>query len=119
MEGLPIDVSQIYNEIRQCFSVHAYTSVGLLCRKLIMHIAVDKEAEKNKSFQYYINYLEEQGYISTTIKSWADLIRKGGNSANHEIIFLDEMQAQMIFNFTMQLLRIIYEMEFLSKEYKL
>ena len=55
---LPEDVNAIYEECRDCYSVGAYTSVILLARKLLMHIAVDCGAEENKTFVEYVDYLE-------------------------------------------------------------
>lgn len=48
--GLPEDVATIYDEARRCMSISAYNTAVIACRKLLMHIAVEKGAEGNKSF---------------------------------------------------------------------
>ena len=51
LAGLPEDVAEAYNEARRCFAVNAFTGCELVCRKLLMHVAVDAaEAESGKSF---------------------------------------------------------------------
>lgn len=56
-------------------SVSAYTAVSLLCRKLLMHVAVDKGAEENLQFVKYVDYLQEKNWVSPAYKDWVDLIR--------------------------------------------
>ena len=47
INGLPDDVKALYDEARLCTSAHAYTAAVLVCRKILMHIAVEKKAEPN------------------------------------------------------------------------
>ena len=82
-----------------------------------MHIAVDKGAKEGESFQAYLTFLEERGYITPPIKSWADIIRQNGNESTHRILVPDKTRAENTFMFTMQLLRIIYEMEYRATKY--
>ncbi len=84
-----------------------------------MYIAVEKGADENKSFAYYIDYLETKGYITPPIKTWSDKIRSNANESTHEIIFPDKNRAENTFQFTMMLLRIIYEMEHKANELNL
>jgi len=37
----------VYQEARQCTAIGAYTAAVMLCRKLLMHIAVKKGAKEN------------------------------------------------------------------------
>ena len=58
VEGISDElVKAMYEEARCCFSVSAYTAAVLCCRKLLMHIAISKNADENKSFVYYVEYL--------------------------------------------------------------
>jgi hypothetical protein len=82
-----------------------------------MHVACEKGAEEGKTFEFYINYLETLGYITPPIKKWVEIIRKQGNQATHKLQKSDLPFATGILNFTAQLLRIIYEMEFLAGEH--
>ena len=82
-QGVPEDTNQAYNEARTCFSVNSFTACKLLCRKILMHIAVDKGAQSGDKFEKYINYLENQGFVSPPMKDWVNLIRVNGNEATH------------------------------------
>ncbi|QHJ84881.1 MAG: hypothetical protein [Caudoviricetes sp.] len=106
---LPDKVENIYEEARDSFSVGAYTAVMLLCRKLLMHVAVDLGADKNKKFIDYIDYFEKEGYISKNARSWVDKIRKLGNEANHEIMIGNKEDAKKIIEFSAMLLKTNYE----------
>lgn len=106
---LPEEVEKIYEEARDSFSVGAYTAVMLLCRKLLMHVAVDLGADKNKKFIDYIDYFEKEGYISKNARSWVDKIRKLGNEANHEIMIGNKEDAKKIIEFSAMLLKTNYE----------
>lgn len=100
----------LYDEIRNCISCHAYTSAVLSARKLLMNIGVNCGAEEGKSFEYYVNYLDENGYIAKNCKKWVDIIRKKGNEANHEIQIFSENEAKQIIKFIEIMISVIYEM---------
>lgn len=42
IDGLPADVAEAYSEARRCMSVGALTGAELICRKILMHVAVDR-----------------------------------------------------------------------------
>ncbi len=118
LEGLPEEIEAAYQEARCCFSINAFTACELVCRKILMHVGVDKGAEEGQSFISYLDYLEEQGYITPIIKEWADLIREIGNQSTHELIPPDENRTKATLMFTMELLRIIYEMQHVANKFK-
>lgn len=118
LEGLSTVIKNAYNEARKCFSIKAYTGCELLCRKILMYVGVDKGAPEGQSFVSYLNYLEEKGYITPTIKEWADRIRQFGNLSTHNLDPPDESRTKATFRFTMVLLRIIYEMKHLSDQFE-
>lgn len=102
-------VESLYNEARDCTSVGSYTAAVLLCRKILMNIAVQHGAEAGKSFVSYVDYLEQNGYVPPNGKDWVDLIRKKGNEATHEIALMTQADAAQILHFVEMLLRFIYE----------
>lgn len=116
LQGLPADVEEAYEEARRSYSVAAYVGTELLCRKLLMHVAVDKGAEAGKSFESYVDYLKEKGYITPTMEPWVDLIRQHGNMATHTLEKPDADRAKHTITFTAELLRVVYEMEYLAKQ---
>ena len=90
-------------------SVSAHTSAVMLCRILLMHIAVEKGANGNMKFQQYVDWLDKNGYIPPDGKGWVDYIRDKGNDANHEIKLMNNQDAQKLITFAAMLMKIVYE----------
>jgi hypothetical protein len=109
VKNLPKDVESIYEECRNCFSIGAYTSISLLARKLLMHICVQEGAEPDKSFKYYVEYLEKNNYIPPKSKHILTFIKDEGNEANHQIIIKKKEDAEKILDFVSMILIFIYE----------
>jgi hypothetical protein len=117
IEGLPDGVREAYTEARQCMSINALTASELICRKILMHVAVDKGAKEGENFGAYLSHLESQGYVTPPMKPWVDLIRQHGNRATHRLEAPDRKRAESSLMFTAELLRLIYEMEYVARQY--
>ncbi len=117
IEGLPKNVEEAYQEAKSCMSVNAYTACELLCRKILMHVAVEKGAKEGESFSEYLSILGEKGYITPPMEKWVDLIRQHGNKAAHLLEPPDRKRAESTIMFTAELLRLIYEMEHMANQY--
>lgn len=102
-------IKELYQEARKCFSTNSYTAVVLCCRKILMHIAVEKGAPEGHNFIEYVEYLSTMNYIPPDAKGWVDHIRTKGNEANHEIMLMEEEDAKDLLSFIQMLLKIIYE----------
>ncbi len=98
-------------------SVGGFTAAELVCRKILMHVAVEKGAKEGKSFASYITHLEAAGYVTPPMKPWVDLIRQHGNDSTHELDPPDAQRAESTVMFTAELLRLTYEMEHLASRY--
>jgi hypothetical protein len=109
VNGLPDDLQKLYNEARKCTSIGAHTSAVLTCRKILMHVAVEKGALKGKSFIDYVDYLANNNYIPPDGREWVDHIRSKSNEANHEILIMDLKDSDDLISFTEMLLRLVYE----------
>ena len=109
-------VESLYNEARDSTSVGAYTAVVLLCRKILMNIAVHHGAKEGKTFKDYVDYLESERYVPPNGKDWVDIIRLKGNEATHEIALMEKEDAEQILNFVEMLLRFIYEFPAMIKK---
>ena len=109
VEALPPELEKIYLEARECTRANAYTACVLLCRKLLMHIAVEEDAKPGDTFIKYVDFLAERGYVAPRSKIWVDEIRQRGNEANHEIKFMTQKEAIDLLSFSEMLLKIIYE----------
>lgn len=112
VDGLPPETSTAYLEARRCASVGAFTACELMCRKLLMHVAVDKGAKEGKPFASYLNHLKTVGYITPPMEEWTKKIKDNGNQSTHALPPVDASRAQDTLAFTTQLLRLVYEMEF-------
>ena len=109
VQNLPNDVSALYEEARACCAGSSYTAAVLVLRKLLMNIAVQKEASENLKFIEYVEYLSNKGYVPPDGKSWVDHIRQKGNEATHEIKLMKKKDAEDLVVFSEMLLKFIYE----------
>lgn len=106
---VPDDLNELYEEARRCTSEGCYTGAVLLCRKMLMNIAVAQGAKEGLRFIEYVTYLSDNGYTPPNGKHWVDHIRKKGNEATHEIAIMGEDDAKELIVFIEMLLRFIYE----------
>jgi len=109
VSNLPDNVRQLYREARKCTGAGAYTAAVLTCRKLLMHIAVEKGAKIGESFKKYVEYLSAKGYVPPNGKGWVDHIKDKGNEANHEIVLMTQEEAKDLITFLQMLLLFIYD----------
>ena len=109
VNSVPEKINSIYEEARVCTGVGAFTSAVLACRKLLMHIAVDKGAPEEKRFASYVEYLNDRNYITPDGRGWVDYIRQKGNEATHEILLMKQEDAEDLVSFTEMLLKFVYE----------
>lgn len=106
---LPDMVSGLYREARNCMAVSAFTASVLATRKLLMNVAVSVKADENQTFQYYVSYLADNGYIPPNAKSWVDHIRQKANEATHEIPAIAEADAKDLLTFMEMILKLVFE----------
>lgn len=115
--GLPENVADAYKEARNCMSVNAFTAAELVCRTILMNVAVEKGAKEKQSFVDYISYFQDKQLITPNMKVWVDIIRGHGGKAAHTLDKPDKERAESTLMFTAELLRLIYEMEHMSNKY--
>jgi hypothetical protein len=106
---VPEDVYALYKEARNCVAVSAYTASVLICRKLLMNLAVSQGAGENLKFIEYVDYLANNGFVPPNGRGWVDHIRKKGNEATHEIQVMIHDDATELISFSEMLLKFIYE----------
>jgi len=113
--GLPDDVAGAWREARISHAVGAYTSSEIMCRKILMHVAVDVAGSPvGRSFVQYVEDLSGAGYIMTGLRGTVDLIRTRGNIANHELIATTQQESLVTLVITEHLLEGIYELAHLT-----
>lgn len=111
-------VQDLYEEARKCTGAGCYTAAVLCCRKLLMHIAVEKGAPQNASFANYVLYLADNHYVPPDAKDWVDHIRNKSNEANHEISLMGKEDAEELLSFIEMLLKVIFEFPATAKRKK-
>ncbi|TQO20991.1 uncharacterized protein DUF4145 [Rhodoglobus vestalii] len=113
---------ELWNEIRECLGGGTTTAAVMLCRKLLLHIAVSQglhekgENGRSPNFLQAVNHLESEGVITKKMRVWVDRIKDVGNEANHVIASVSKAQAMDVAEFTEQLLRLTYEMDYLIEK---
>ncbi len=111
MANLPDDVAQAWREARAAHAVAAYTACEMMCRKILMHVAVDVAGSSpGKSFVQYVDDLVTGGYVMTGLKPVVDRLRQRGNGANHELPASTEDESLTTLVVTEHLLRGVYEL---------
>lgn len=115
--GLPEDVAEVWREIRDCLSIGAYSAAVLLCRKLLMHVAVEHglpatdDRGRGPNFMECVEFLFDQEIVTRRMRPWVDRIREVGNEATHKIDTISEQSAIDVATFTQKLLELGYEMD--------
>ena len=117
VDGLPDGIDGLYDEARASFGAQAYTGCEILCRKILMNAAVDKDAEEEQTFTYYVDYLESNHYVTPSLKGMATAIRANGNKAAHKIDPASRERAEYTLRFTRRILDTIYGVEHELGEY--
>lgn len=82
-----------------------------------MYVAVDKGADAGETFQHYIDYLADEGYVTPPMKPWVVQIRAIGNAAAHTLDGRSRNRAESTVMFTAELLRLVFEMEAMTARY--
>jgi hypothetical protein len=108
VEHLPDDIEVLYEEARNCTSVNAFNASAMLCRKILIHLAVEKGAEEGKSFEDYLDYIADR-YISDENRQWVQQIRDKGGEARHQMPQMTKYDAEQLITFIEMLLKLIYE----------
>lgn len=111
--NLPDDVEGAWDEVLNAGRGDAWTAAELMCRKILMHIAVDQfEMEEGKAFVAYVKKFEEEGFFPRMMHPVIDGIRERGNRATHDLAPSTKQQAMKTLEVTHHVLRTIYEISF-------
>ncbi|MGA8641198.1 DUF4145 domain-containing protein [Candidatus Binatus sp.] len=109
VKHLPPDIEKLYEESRTAVGAGAPTAAVMSCRKLLMHVAVEKGAKAGDTFQNYVKFLGDNHFVPAGASDWVDKLRTEGNEANHEIVIKTSPEAREIIDFAEMLLKVVYE----------
>ena len=109
IKGMPDEVKQAYVEACKCLAYDAPTTAVMMCRKLLVYVAVQEGAERDlDGYVPYVNFLKEKGHVPPNAHKMVDHVRKIGNDANHELKPVDPAEAEALLSFMGMLLTFIY-----------
>lgn len=111
-DAYPKNVLSSYKEMMACLNTNSYTSYAMMCRRILMLVAINLGATENKSFQHYVKYLENYGCVTSLMKKWVEHIRKIGNRANHDCEPVSKRHAMFALMFIVALITKVYAMRY-------
>ena len=82
-EAIERDFKEAVNGLRS----GNYTSAGMMFRKVLQRATAtldESKSLKNKKLYQRLEILAKRGIITDAMYQWAEIIRSGGNSANHD-----------------------------------
>lgn len=111
--GLPDNIAHVYHEARKAISVQMHTSCELLCRKILVAVAVDKGAKgkTTRNHKTCIRYLVRKGHVAGLETGMASFVRLAGNQSTHEIRSPSLDRAEQTLKFTAMVLKRMYDAE--------
>lgn len=114
--GLPPTDAAIWEEVRACLGAQAHAAAVMLCRKLLLHVAVanglepKNEKDRAPSFLQAVDHLQAEEVITKKMRPWVDRIKDVGNEGAHELKPVTRETALDVARFTEQLLVLAYEL---------
>lgn len=118
VQHLPDAVSAIYQEARMAGGAGAYTAAVMLCRQLLMHVAVEKGAAdvtdevslRRLTFAACVDFLDASHFLPPNSRAWVEYLRSRGNEAVHRLVTMTKSDADGVLFLTEQLLRTVYDL---------
>jgi hypothetical protein len=109
--GMPGDVGWLYEEARRCAAAGAYTASVLVCRKMLINMAVNRgdEWKKGKPFTEYVEFLAGTLFAPDYTATWLDRIREKGNTTTHELGAMTREDSLLLIEFIEMLLKVMFE----------
>ena len=111
VKHLKDNVGPLWLEARNAARANACSACVMVCRSIIMHVAVEKGATPNGRFAAYVDYLATHHHVPVGAKGWVDRIRVLANDAAHELVVMTPAQMKLAMLFTEKLLEMTYELE--------
>jgi hypothetical protein len=108
-------VLEAFCEANDCLLNNNYTACALMCRKLLMNLAIAHEANEGLKFEAYIEYLQDYNVLTPDMDYFFDRepekIRTLGNDAAHKAKPITKQNATDIINTSKVLLSLVYKFE--------
>lgn len=82
-QEIPKNIATDFREALRCRWVDAYNATVEMCRRAVQAACLDLKAPSDKKLVHQIDWLAEQGKITTPLKEMAHRVRLGGNLGAH------------------------------------
>ncbi|HLO98472.1 MAG TPA: DUF4145 domain-containing protein [Fimbriimonas sp.] len=110
ISSVPSPAKELYQEIRGCMQVGAFTGAVALCRTMIAHISHDKLGTKrDDTFQNHLKALYDSELLAKGQRDWIDSIKDSAGKGIHDLEIIKRDEAESIFEFTQMMLKIMYD----------
>ena len=110
IKHLPQEVEALYNEMRDAFSIKAYTCCVIAGRTLLANVAVEQGATAGLKFAQYVDYMVQTFMPHQSSKPWVDKVRTLGNASAHQLVIANKENAETSLKFLANILRNVYEL---------
>lgn len=120
-QGVAGNELAVWREVRACLASGANSAAVLLCRKLLLHMAVEhglpakNDKDRAPGFVECVDHLQAVGVMTSHMRPWVERVKDVGNEATHELVTISAPNALMVATFTEQLLVLAYEMDALMQ----
>ena len=105
-ESLPEAIRVAFKEAQSSMRApRSSTAVELICRNILMHVAVEKSAAAGLDLAGCLSHLEAEGYVTPHMNAGLEHFP---DRAAHELIEPDYKRARGTLRFTWELLRSVY-----------
>lgn len=117
VQHLPDEIADLYTQARRCTSQNCYTAAVLLCRKILMCVAVKLGYEEEEGFEGTLQFLADKNYVPPNAMPWIEHLRAQGCEADHVVVKRTVEDAKQMVVFTEMLLKLTYEFPTMAPEH--
>lgn len=120
VQHLPEDIRTLYEEARSCVSVGAYNAAAMVCRKIILHVAVEHGLPNPDygAFKKAVEHIFDNHLMPAPARVWIDVLKDIGNDASHKIELVDSQVAELAIQFCQQMLENVFQNVNLALQYQ-
>lgn len=115
---IPDAIANDFKEALRCRYVNAYNATVEMCRRAVQAACIEIGAPSDRKLVNQIDWLAQQGIITTPLKEMAHRVRLGGNLGAHppedpddpESITIGDVYADAVIEFTREFFQHVYVM---------
>lgn len=109
IENVPGSLAKLYEEARASAANGTHAAAVLVCRKILMNVAVGQGMTPGGSFGDCVRYLAANGLLRASSKPLVDRLVERCDRASHEIVAMSEEDSAAALAITEATLLLLYE----------